>query len=562
MQRWAYLALPLENSPTTVLFLNLKDHSCLFFTILIAVVTILFGNNFYRMKASLLCCLVLSASTFGQVVPNDWHHLKTQGAYPGISSTEAYELLENMKSQTVVVAVIDSGVDHEHEDLREVMWVNKDEIPNNHIDDDGNGYVDDIHGWSFLGNPNGENIVAETLEETRIYASGKRFPGKRETFLKALETFHTGRVDALENFWKNTMFLRDILEIENEFKGTTITSKTLEGLQVREELQNSMKSVLNYVKGQGGQIDDLSDLKSGIQSNIDFYRIAKDYYYNPEFDGRRIVKDNYLDQNEKSYGNNDSKGPDSSHGTHVAGIIGAKRSNAIGMDGIANNVRIMSLRVVPNGDERDKDVANAIYYAVDNGAKVINMSFGKAFSWNKKIVDDAVRYATRKDVLLVHASGNSALQLNGSNNFPNILFEKKGLFGPKNAKNWLEVGAVTYYRNENLVATFSNYGKDLVDLFAPGYQIYSTVPANNYQKYNGTSMAAPMVSGVAALLRSYFPKLSAKEVKEIILDTATPLQIQVKRPNDEKMVAFNELSTTGAVLNAAAAIELALSQSK
>jgi subtilisin family serine protease len=514
-----------------------------------------------RTFLSIFTILILfkSSSASSQEIPDDWHHTDFSENFNGISMEAAYRLLMDLNPTEVIVAVIDSGVDHEHEDLDEVMWVNVNEIPNNKVDDDNNGYVDDIHGWSFLGNPSGENVGSETLEETRIYAAGTDFPGSDEVFVKAVKAFHSSREEALMNLNNNERYLRDILEFQEEFENRSITLSSFEALDVREDLKDSKNLVANYLR-KNGSVDNFDGLIAAVKSNVDYFKVFVDYYYNPEFDARNIVKDNYENQTQKYYGNNDSRGPDASHGTHVAGIIAAERENKSGIKGIANKVRIMSLRVVPDGDERDKDVANAIYYAVDNGAKVINMSFGKAFSWNKKIVDDAVKYAKRNDVLLVHASGNGAQELDGTNNFPNQVFVKRGLFQSNKAKNWLEVGAITYYTNENLVANFSNYGAGFVDLFAPGYQIYSTTPGSKYEKYNGTSMAAPMVSGVAALLRSYFPHLSAENVKEIIKKSARVVPMHVKRPSDKVVVPFNELSDTGAILNAEQAVKLTLSE--
>ena len=159
-----------------------------------------------------------------------------------------------------------------------------------------------------------------------------------------------------------------------------------------------------------------------------------DYAYNPDYDSRKlIVKDNYADSNERFYGNNDVEGPDALHGTHVAGIVGAVVGNEIGSDGIARNVKLMSVRAVPDGDERDKDVANAIRYAVDNGATIINMSFGKGYSWDKKAVDEAVKYAAKHDVLLVHAAGNSGQNNDKTDNFPNDFIGKHGFIFKKNA---------------------------------------------------------------------------------------------------------------------------------
>jgi len=271
------------------------------------------------------------------------------------------------------------------------------------------------------------------------------------------------------------------------------------------------------------------------------------------------VGDDYSDPYQRDYGNNDYEGPDAFHGTHVSGIIAAERNNGIGINGVADMARIMTVRAVPNGDERDKDVASAIIYAVDNGASVINMSFGKGYSWNKKLVDEAVKYAAKKDVLLVHAAGNSAQNNDNTNNFPNDSYKKACWFCKKGAyDNWIEVGALSNTTDENLPASFSNYGKEEVDLFAPGVAIYSTIPDNEYRNAQGTSMAAPVVAGVAALLRSYFPELTAKQVKEILLESATRIDMDVKKPGTQDLVPFSSLSVTGGTVNAYEAVKLAM----
>jgi len=296
-------------------------------------------------------------------------------------------------------------------------------------------------------------------------------------------------------------------------------------------------------------IDDLMSFYDGEKKKVDNLNGApKDY--------RSIVGDNPADINDRFYGNNDIMATDATHGTHVSGIIGASRGNGKGMDGIANNVRIMVLRAVPQGDEHDKDVANAIRYAMDNGEKVINMSFGKYFSPQKKWVDDAVRYAQDKGVLIVHAAGNEATNVDEKRHFPTAFY----LDGTK-ANNWITVGA-SGPTKKNLVAYFSNYGKKDVDVFAPGLEIYSTIPTGDqYKMEQGTSMASPVVAGLAALIMSYYPQLTAAQVKQVIEKSASPMDVSVYKPNemDEKgeKLSFANLSASGGVINAVEAIKLA-----
>lgn len=538
--------------------------------------------NFW--KTILFCCFITpTISAQNTVVSENWFNLGNvnTGVQSGVDVEQAYDnLLKGKKGKTVIVAVIDSGVNIEHEDLKDIIWTNTDEIAGNGRDDDKNGYVDDVHGWSFLGNKNGENVKYETLELVRIFKNlDPKYKGK--------EAPQIAKKDKLEfAFYQHTK--QEIEKQTEEARANlaqyeTIKPIMLEALNLVERALNGkvpneqnvtaikpgFDQILEYGKilvldvvSQGADDQTMGDIKTEmagqIQEGIDHFKEQLDYNLNLEFEPRKIVGDDYENQTEIGYGNSDVEGPDAHHGTHVAGIIGAVRNNGIGMNGVADNVLIMPIRAVPNGDERDKDVANAIRYAVDNGASVINMSFGKDYAWNKKVVDNAVRYAAKKDVLLVHAAGNDARAIGAKNNFPNDVFAKKRLFGSKKAKNWIEVGALSWETEEKSVASFSNYDKENVDLFAPGEKIYSTVPDNKYKNEQGTSMAAPVVAGVAAVLRSYFPKLSAKQVKKILMESVVPLKVEVIKPGTEaEKVPFSSLSVTGGVVNAYQAVQKA-----
>ena len=513
-------------------------------------------------------------------VPENWFNLdKSTSNVQGVSTEKVYtDIIKSNKGRTVIVAVIDSGVDAEHEDLKDVMWVNSGEIAGNGIDDDGNGYVDDIHGWNFIGGKDGRNVKEDNLEVARVYKKlNKKYDGKSiteisdkkeyATYLQAKKEIEEGRETAQANLAQyesiKPIILESLTAVGKLLDGKAPTIENIQGLKVGGDRAIEIgQGVVMDVLGQGGSfesIDEIKDVMKGqLQEGIDHFSNQLEFGLNPDFDSRTVIGDNYANQTEKGYGNNDVEGPDALHGTHVAGIIGAIRNNDVGMNGVANNVRIMSIRAVPDGDERDKDVANAIRYAVDNGASVVNMSFGKGFSWNKKVVDDAIRYAAKKDVLLVHAAGNSNMEVEPTNNFPNDKYEKKKLFGKKNAPNWIEVGALSWKSGEDAVATFSNYDQENVDLFAPGVAIYSTVPDNKYQNLQGTSMASPVVAGVAALLRSQFPKLTAKQVKGILMDSVTPLNTQVIKPgSDGEKVPFSTLRVTGGVVNAYKAVQKA-----
>lgn len=496
-----------------------------------------------------------------------------------MSVEKTYEtLLKGKVSQTVVVAVIDSGVDIEHEDLKDNIWINPGEVPGNGIDDDGNGYVDDVHGWNFIGGKDGQNVGPDTYEVTRLYHQlkyrydnavpdklNKKQQEEYKEYLTYKEEVEGKRSTAESNYNRilenEVLLMNAINELEKALDGKEITLANIQAVEGNDQSIMIGKNVASNFISESDTLSNLSSIRDDINDQLEgakkYYKNQIDFAYNPEFNSREIVGDDYTDSSEKYYGNNDVTGPDAFHGTHVAGIIGAVRSNDVGIKGVADNVKIMSVRTVPDGDERDKDVANAIIYAVDNGAQIINMSFGKGYSWDKAVVDKAVRYARKKDVLLVHAAGNSGENIDISDNFPNDTYEKKRFFGKKQADNWLSVGALNFEKAPNLAASFSNYGQMEVDVFAPGVQIYYTTPDNEYQNAQGTSMAAPVVAGVAAVLRSYYPALTAQQVKEIIIQSADPITDEVRKPGGTETVKFNELSVSGGMVNLEKAVKIA-----
>ncbi|MBK9255341.1 MAG: S8 family serine peptidase [Saprospiraceae bacterium] len=538
-------------------------------------------RNFFIVFISLFLIIHIGSS---QNVPNDWYYGNPGEGFMGISMQKAYDgILKDKSSRTVVVAVIDSGIDIDHEDLKENIWINAGEIPDNGIDDDKNGYIDDVYGWNFIGGPDGKNVGPDTYEATRVWAMlkykyenanpallNKTQKAEYDLYLRAKENVDKEVASAKNSLMQlqnvETKVMSALSTLETKLNGAELSKSTIEGVDATgsQDLAMAKNIVLQYIDG--SDITTIDGIKEQISSEIKAdgkrHQDKLDYAFNPDFDTRKtIVKDNYDDVNERIYGNNDVTGPDALHGTHVAGIIGAVRNNNLGMDGVADNVRLMSVRAVPDGDERDKDVANAIRYAVDNGATIINMSFGKGFGTHKQAVDEAVQYAAKKDVLLVHAAGNSAQDNDVTDNFPNANYEKKSGFlckKKKKAANWIEVGALSYRDGEDYAATFSNYGKTQVDLFAPGVRIYSTMPGSEYAPLQGTSMAAPVVAGVAAVIRSYYPTLTAEQVKEAIMKSVTPITQEVKVPGsktDKKK--FSDMSVSGGVVNLDNALKVA-----
>ncbi|PYF74514.1 S8 family peptidase [Pedobacter nutrimenti] len=554
------------------------------------------------------------------VLPEHWQHLDVlKDGYFGISADKAYaELLKDKKTSgtKVIVAVIDGGVDINHEDLKGKIWINPKEKPGDGVDNDGNGYIDDVYGWNFIGSSKG-NLAYDNLELIRIY---KKLSPKYKSTIKSTVLDSTEKEEYKLYNKVTTEFGKKyddasanfrVLEIINKVLTTVSATKGKDGLKIEDveaykadnEEEEQVKKIIRSGAKESGSFDKFyKEIKDAYKQ----YDVMLRYNLNPAYDQRaELVGDHYDQPEERLYGNNDVKGPNAEHGTHVAGIIAAKRNNGLGMNGIADAVEIMAIRVVPEGDERDKDVANAIRYAADQGARIINMSFGKGFKWDKKIVDEAVKYAEKKGVLFVHAAGNDNLNLDTENNYPNRYFEgieavayqkkqellakeklkeemelaktkksktvnrssiKSGVvvdslkFLLPQAEAWIEVGASSYKDDLELKASFSNYGKYSVDVFAPGFRIKSTIPDSKYEEFDGTSMAAPVVSGMAAVLLTYYPKLRAKELKEIILKSVVKVSHKVKNKNEKGetvKVSFSELCRTGGIVNLYNALKLA-----
>jgi subtilisin family serine protease len=500
------------------------------------------------------------------VVPDRWWMLDAEAdGVVGASVDRAYRevLAAREPRRTIIVAVIDSGIDVEHEDLSGSLWRNPRETENG-ADDDGDGLVDDVIGWNFIGGPDGRHVDDDTYEVTRLFAACERLLGRMPPAAsppaERVEQAECPRIaaDFEEKRRENEQMLAQLQQMDAAVEAIIAIlsgqlgadSLTVENVRALTPLRSDVRQARQmYLELAAHDIT-----PQIVKDELDRVRRLLELGLNPEFDPRPLVGDDYANALERAYGNNDVIGPDASHGTGVAGIIAAGRDNEIGIDGIATAVQIMTIRAVPNGDERDKDVANAIRYAVDHGAHIINMSFGKAYSPEKRVVDDAVRYADEKGVLMVHAAGNDSKDLATENNFPNRNYADDGT-----AANWIEVGASGWEGMDRLAAGFSNYGREQVDLFAPGAAILSTAPGNEYRAASGTSFAAPVVSAVAAVLMAYYPELSTAQVRQILLDSATRYgDRMVARPGDgEGMVRFGDLSITGAIVNAYQAVRMA-----
>ncbi len=492
----------------------------------------------------------------------------------GISVDKAYDQLLKNKTprKKIIVAVIDGGLDTAHIDMKGKIWKNKREIPANGIDDDYNGYVDDIYGWNFLGNAKGENITSENVEYTRILKELN--PLFKD--VKSLSEVPSNEVNDYKLY----------LQCFNKYNEQELKYKTeKEHIDAFVKKRNNANSIISkYLYKENfdqKDVESISSTDTGITkaknyllslykrnfSDATLKGILKhnslflDKYLNLDFNPRTLVGDDPQNINDKKYGNNNVKGPEPEHGTLVSGVIAANRGNGIGIDGIASDVDIMAVRVVPDGDERDKDVALAIHYAVDNGANIINMSFGKPFSPQKAFVDEAIKYACDHNVLLVHAAGNDGENDDSIEHFPSKRFNDGSL-----ASSMITVGASNIKADTDFAGFFSNYGQS-VDLFAPGVNIISLYPENRYDKTNGTSFSCPIVSGVAALVWSYYPELSAVQLKDVLLNSVTSYaKLKVNKPDTKhdlkQKVSFGSLCKTGGVVNAYNALKLAAKVAK
>ncbi|MDB5200719.1 MAG: peptidase [Ferruginibacter sp.] len=535
------------------------------------------------MKKTFSTCLVAAmlfgTSAFSQDMtvketkpPLNWHQLdpSTTG-YSGISLDKAYEFLKSkkLKNTRIVVAVIDSGIDTLHEDLKPILWTNPGEIPGNGKDDDHNGYIDDVHGWNFIGGKDGRNVKEDSYEAARVYHSLKaRWEGKEvnesslsakdkaeyQMFVKSREKV-VGDVDQEEaayikqiqpKFMLGDAVIRKELGKE-EYNGNDLKAYSTNNIDAKltKNIMMGISKANNSYDITNQQLID--DLNGQIRKAESATKAPPEYR-------KDIVKDNENDINDRYYGNNDIMAGTPFHGTHCSGIIAAVRNNDKGVDGIADNVRIMMVRAVPDGDEHDKDIANAIRYAVNNGARVISMSFGKDFSPQKQWVDDAFRYAESKGVLLVHAAGNDHKNVDSTDNFPNPIYVN----GKGKATNVITVGASGDVKNGGLTASFSNFGKKEVDVFAPGVNIHSTVPGvTTYGDASGTSMACPVVAGVAALILQYYPNLTPQQLKMAIEKSAQAPKEKVKLPGTDQQVDLADISKTGGIVNAYEAVKYA-----
>jgi subtilisin family serine protease len=531
----------------------------------------LLNKALYTLAILTLPFVSFAQSTEDESPVANWQNLdlKSDGVF-GISTEKAYrDILKGKKSSPIIVAVIDGGIDIEHEDLKKVLWVNQKEIPGNGIDDDKNGYADDVHGWNFIGSPKA-NIHHDNMEVIRLvnklepkYAAALNSTPFTEVERKEFQTYkkvvtdYMAKLQSAQIGLQNTSMIKKYLdEITAKLGKENPTSDDFGEYKAANDIESQVIKFIRPELKKGGFKKFYEELNDGIK----YYTTQVKYNLNVEFDPRKdSVGDDYANSYERYYGNNNVKGPDAEHGTHVAGIVGAIRNNDLGIKGVADNVKIMAIRAVPDGDERDKDVANSIKYAVDNGAKILNMSFGKSYAWDKKVVDDAVKYAVSKGVLLVHAAGNDGKNTEKEDNFPTRLFTDSLGKTMGAAEGWIEVGASGWKNDEDLVASFSNFGGKTVDVFAPGVKINSTMPGSTYKENDGTSMAAPVVAGLAAMIWSHYPLFTAVQIKDIIMNSVVKVEqkLKIKEDGDNRKVLLSDISVSGGIVNAYNALQLA-----
>ncbi|MFN9350052.1 MAG: S8 family serine peptidase [Gemmatimonadota bacterium] len=488
-----------------------------------------------------------------RTAPDAWHRLDTErDGVLGVGVDRALrELLAGRApGRRVLVAVIDGGVDTAHAQLAPVLWRNPREVPGNGVDDDRNGFTDDVRGWSTIPPLTGDSGRYDTFELTRLYAACRGQPAAGRLARPDSATCRS----VTEAYGEKAMEVsQTVMQIRGLAGALARSTATLRQAMKTEPV--TPEAVRAFAPGNAAETEAKRAFLQFSAAGLDSAKLAEGF---EAYDGQlRFGLDTLFNPRARpSRGSGDVMGPAARHGTHVAGIIAAAAVPGRPARGIAPEgaVTILPIRAVPDGDERDEEVARAIRYAVDQGALVINMSFGKAYSPGKAAVDSAVRYATQRGVLLVHAAGNDAEDTDHSASFPT-----RQASGPPFDALWIEVGASSWKGPDQLAAGFSNYGKRTVDLFAPGEDIVSTVPGGGVATESGTSMAAPVVSGVAALLLAYFPSLTPAQVRSVILETVRPLGDRtVAQPGDPSVqLKFGSLSRTGGLLDAYAAVRRA-----
>ncbi|MBG7630454.1 MAG: S8 family serine peptidase [Bacteroidetes bacterium] len=507
---------------------------------------------------------------FSQTKKFDHWHLKDyeSDGVPGISLDKLYdELIKNQKGKQIIVAIIDTEIDINHEDLKDFIWINNDEQPNNGVDDDNNGYVDDVNGWNFIGNKNGGNLICSNFSYTRkLKELIPIFKGKTKEevgndtlnfkiYQRALMDHQNMKRQLKEDYeyveFLNTGFPRSKKLLDSIFRGSTYTINQLDSLYTIFKKQDSIKAADIYF-----MIDFLNFDMHGYADNLAYEsNLIEKYSNNISFDDRAIIGDNVNDIEDRDYGSpfitNSLK--EFTHGSIVSGVLAAHRTNNKGVRGITNTVKLMPLCIQAKfGAETDKDLALSIKYAVENGAQVINISANRTYELHNEWVQQALLYAEEQNVLVVKGAGNSETDIDKIITYPN-----------KNTKdhvlnNFIVVGATGMELNSNFKPVWANYGRKTVDFYAPGESILTTTPFDSYKVDSGSSLSTAITSGVAALLLSYYPDLKVSEIRQILMESATRYDLDIELDYDSNTtVPFSKLSNSGGVLNAFNAFVLA-----
>ena len=468
---------------------------------------------------------------------------------------KAIDFLQTKKikpKKQIIVGIIDSGLDTTSVDILPALWKNPQE-KQDRKDNDNNGYTDDLHGWNFLGTKDGTfNMTSAGSEEfrefKRLYPKYKGIENKEAVQDTAEFTYYElmKKKAGIMSYIKYTAYtaVKDeaYQKTDSILKTLNINTDTLtiQGLMQLHTRSNVLEQAIQALFTDLLKIGEHGLWKDARKAHDKNFALMKRRLESIEkdTDKRLLMGDDMKNPEDRFYGNHTLQVEGCDHGTFVAGIVAGQGVKDSRMKGVWPQARLMIVRAVGNGDEYDKDVASAIRYAVDNGATVINLSLGKYTSPDADMVNQAIAYAQKKDVLIIQAAGNNSRNIDLVPYFPSAKDQNGKTF-----KNYMRVGASDQDGNP---CTFSNYGQDEVDVFAPGENIISVGLTNTYSTQQGTSFAAPIVSGIAAMLRSCFPKLKAHQIKEIICQSVQPTD-QLKKH-----------CRTGGIVDALKAVQLAV----
>ena len=479
----------------------------------------------------LLLVSTMSAQTAADDVYAGWY--KTwNDSLKGANITAAQQYLHSHKAKkkrTVVVGIIDSGADTECLALKRALWTNAKEKINGK-DDDHNGYVDDVHGWNFLGTKDGKfNMTSAGTEEyrqfKRLYPKYKNVKSREEVadsnrkeYAYYMAMRRKAKINSYLMFYEvaarkqklmgemDDMLKRAKLDVDTLTMGGMLNTEVADTL-VKDTFVKLIMADL-YKNPMTTRWDDYVK-----KQRADFALMGKRIYsIEHDKDKRLLMGDNQEDATDRFYGNNMLNIEGMEHGNFVASVVAGNVVDDSRYSGVCVDARVMPVRVCPEGDEYDKDVATGIIYAVDNGAKIINLSLGKYTSPHPEMVNEAIAYAGKHDVLVIGAAGNNHLNIDSIAYFPAAV-DAKG----QTLDNFIRVGGTAM---DGSRSSISNYGDHKVDIYAPGEYISGVYPGNKKDFANGTSVATPVVSGIAAMLRTYFPKLKATQLKRVLIETA------------------------------------------